>query len=334
MNDISNIEVDIVLLGKYLSGEATAVEAMAVDDWLTNPENKKQFNEVERLWNMLPASGIHRTPDLITAWEQLLQELPAKKRSPVFKLIINRYTVAASLLAVIITIVVILLVKQKQPGAQKQQFIVLQSGEKIKNDTLPDGSVIVINKNSTIQYAETFSKAERQLKLDGEAFFNVAHDKANPFIISVDDIKVEVVGTSFNITKTANPATIVVQVQSGIVKMYNAASQLMVHKGQTGVYNRKGATFSIKDTVDVNSIGYATGNFYFNDASMEEMIVYLEKTFGVVITADDNRLLQCRMSARFENKPLEYILDVMSATLNIKYTIKGNKVHISGDGCN
>lgn len=333
MDNSSHIEVDIALLGKYLSGEATAEEAMAVDDWLADPANRKQYTEMERMWNLLPGNSKHRRPDLVAAWSQLQNSLPAKSSSPVFKLIVNRYTVAAALVAVIITVVVILLLRQPHAGTQNPQLIVLQSGTKIMNDTLPDGSVIVMNKNSSIAYAPAFSKTGRQLKLEGEAFFNVQHDKANPFIISVDEIKVQVVGTSFNIRKTTDSAAIEVQVESGIVKMYKAVNEIMVHKGQTGIYTKQNATFSIKDSIDTNSLGYATGTFNFKNATLGEVKGYLEKTFGVTITASKEALSQCMMTGTFENKSLDYIMTVIAATLNITYTIQGNEVHIDGS-CN
>src|SRR6185295_8602769 len=74
-----------------------------------------------------------------------------------------------------------------------------QTGQNVLVDTLSDGSVITLNKRSTITYPSKFKGNTRAIALKGEAFFNVAPDQKKPFIISVNDEQETVVGTSFNI---------------------------------------------------------------------------------------------------------------------------------------
>jgi ferric-dicitrate binding protein FerR (iron transport regulator) len=329
-----NRTIDTLLLGKYLAGEATPEEAMDIDDWLTDPRNIKEFDEIERIWNSLSAGSIHEQPDLADGWLRLKNTLPVKKQAKLVRLLLNRYTIAASLLAIFIYTAFTWLTHDNNPRPAGWKYITKGSFENTLKDRLPDGSEVIISRNSTIQYTEDFNKPDRKLSLNGESYFNIVPSRERPFIISVDKLKIKVVGTSFNVKKTNHPDIIEVQVQSGLVKMYTDAKEITVKKGQTGTYTIESGEFNLKDTVDVNSLSYATSNFSFNDMSLARISVYLEKAFGVTILADNNKLLQCRLTAQFENKSLTYIMDVIAATLNIEYSIQGNSVSIKGKGCN
>jgi ferric-dicitrate binding protein FerR (iron transport regulator) len=89
----------------------------------------------------------------------------------------------------------------------------------------------------------------------------------------------------------------------------------------------------LKDSFDINSISYATKNFYFNDMPLEEICNHLQKAFGIAIILE-NDFSQCRVTAQFLNQPVNYILDVISATLNIHYYKSGNTVYLKGNNCN
>jgi transmembrane sensor len=329
-----NRAIDTLLLGKYLAGEATPEDAMDIDDWLTDPTNKKEFTEIEKIWNSLPSGGIYEQPDLSDGWFRLRNALPLKKQAKLPRLLFNRYTVAASLLAIFIYMAVTWLTHDNNARSTLWKYITKGSVENTVKDKLPDGSEVIISRNSTIRYAENFNKPERKLSMDGESYFNVVPSREKPFIISIDKLNIKVVGTSFNVKKMTYPDIIEVQVQSGVVKMYTDAKEITVKKGQTGTYTRENGKFNLKDTVDINSLSYATNNFSFNDISLARISVYLEKAFGVTIVADNNKLRQCRLTAQFENKSLRYIMDVIAATLNIEYSIHGNTVSIKGKGCN
>ena len=100
----------------------------------------------------------------------------------------------------------------------------------VLNDTLSDGSVVTINKGSSISYLSKFKGETRQVALKGEAFFNVTPNKEKPFIVSVNDVLIKVVGTSFNV-KTINGSTEVV-VESGIVKVVRGENTIELRAGR------------------------------------------------------------------------------------------------------
>ena len=332
--DSENQKINVDLVGKFLAGEASPEEAMLVDEWLADPANKKEFHQYVKLWKLAAASKTPKVPSGQEAWSDLQNALHiSQKRMHLRRLI--PIGIAASVVALIL-VGYFLFQKETTNGSGHDLDIVTMkkeaTGEKI-TDTLKDGSIITINKNSSISYTNQFNVEARELDLRGEAFFQVKPDKAKPFIISTEDLKIEVVGTAFNVRKISSTGDIEVQVQTGIVKMYTSENSLMVKKGQTGIYAKGDRTLRLKDTIDINSIGYATNSFYFNDILLIDACKYLAHAFNVDIKIDPKKFGECRLTAQFDNKSLNYILEVINATFNTNSRKEGNIIHINGNGC-
>jgi ferric-dicitrate binding protein FerR (iron transport regulator) len=323
------------LVGKYLAGEANAEEAMLLDDWLTHPDNQKEFDRLTKLWHQIPGTPVPEPPPAQQVWAALETRLRPARPLIFTRLLFNRYAVAA-VIALLVFVPLLWFNRGKdQPPAPQQDltWFTKAAATGIKTDSLPDGSVITLNSNSTVAYTSNFNTANREVTLNGECYFQVVHNPSQPFIITLDALKIQVIGTAFNIRKVPSNNSIEVQVQSGVVKMYTAAKDITVHKGQTGIYYMQTQDFALRDTLDVNSISYATKTFSFNDIALTEACQYLEKAFNIQIKPDTQKLAGCRLSAQFDNKPLNYILDVISATLNTTYQKQDNTIYINGNGC-
>ena len=283
----------------------------------------------------MPASVSATVPSSQEVWSQLQSNIDKKRRPAPVRRILPRLAVAASIIAVVVVLANYFVKQQYSYSSNKSEIIVprYEAADEKRIDTLKDGSIIIINKYSNISYGPEFNNVKRELSMSGEAYFNVTPDKSKPFIISLDELKVEVVGTSFNVSKHPQGDVIDVQVQTGIVKMYTKANLLMVKKGQTGIYTKKDGTLKLKDTIDLNSIGYATNSFYFNDISLIEACKYLSHAFNVDIRIDGDKFRDCRVTAQFHSKSLSYILEVIDATFNTTYKREGDIIQIQGNGC-
>lgn len=311
---MNNIKVDIQLLGKYLAGEATPDEAIAINDWLSIPGKREEFEQITRTWQLFTGT-VHHSPVPAEEWSKLQAVLPAPVKKPLF----IHYSIAAVLTGILVAAS---LFWYTRTAPVKWEYI---SGGIIKSK-LPDSSAIVINKGSEIAYTADFNKKDRQVLLKGECFFDITPDKDKPFIIHIDKLSIQVLGTSFDVRKEGN--IIEVPVITGKVKMYTDEHALIVPAGQTGIYSALTGKLSIKDTIDVNHLGYATGDFYFRDMSLQEISHYLENAYDVTIIIDDDQLLQSRMSAHFKNRSVNYVMDLIAATLDLQYDIKGSTIHV------
>ncbi|HEV8269779.1 MAG TPA: FecR family protein, partial [Chitinophagaceae bacterium] len=193
---------------KHLLGEASPGEEKAVMEWMNeNATNKEYYNQLKKIWDNSKALATESTLHVDKAWERFQKRVADKNETPK---IISRgrfswMRMAASIILIAgLGIAAYFIFNNNAP-----KEMVAQTGQNVLVDTLSDGSVITLNKKSTITYPSKFKGNTRTIALEGEAFFNVAPDKKKPFIISVNDVQVIVVGTSFNI-KSENGNTEVV----------------------------------------------------------------------------------------------------------------------------
>jgi Fe2+-dicitrate sensor, membrane component len=326
MNGQEEQHIDYHLLGKYLAGEATPEEAMAVDEWLRLPGNKKHYNELEKIWNGLPGGSPHQLPERMAAWRHLQTHLTKQPARVIHR---SRYYMAAAVLVIIASVV--FFINRKQ---EAEEYITRGPSPRIMRDSLPDGSLVVRNRQSVVRYGADFNTHERHLSLQGESYFEVQPDKEKPFIIEVGPVKIKVIGTSFNVRQTAHYDTVEVQVLTGLVKMYTGAKELAVAREQTGMYLRATDSFYLKDSIDVNHISYATREFNFYNLSLRQMIPFLENAYGVTIIAQNKELLPCRLTGRFAEQRFEQMLDLIGFTLRFTYSKEGNTYYLHGPGCN
>lgn len=323
------IEIDTTLLTRYLAGEATPDEAMAIDDWLKDHSHFAELERMQQSWQLIYGGVAYEAPNENQEWVALEAALATEKKHGSLRRMVIRYAVAALIVGVLFGAGLYTYLEYR---TQVWQHAVAEATGSVRKGVLPDGSGIVINRNSTLQYAADYNKADRKVLLHGEGYFNVVTDKDRPFIVHSGALKIQVLGTSFNV-KEDNVNT-VVAVTTGKVKLYTAKRELIVVAGQTGTYVKGTEELLLSNNIDANSFSYATGDFSFQDMPLPDICRHLENTFGVKIILNNEQLAQCRMSAHFKDRSLTYIMDILSATLDIEYTINNNIIHISGNGCN
>lgn len=324
------------LIGKYLSGEASPEEASEIHEWMQIPENKSLYENYVSIWNGLSASSVNE-PNTLQAWRELesgMRVRPILKNAPN---LFYRFVVAASTLAFVGTIAFFLLKKpSKELGSKPQEVFetALTTDSAVLKQSLKDGTTVTLNKNSLLSISSLYNTTSRNTRLSGEGYFEVIQVSNKPFVLSLDGIKIETTASSFNVKELTKEERVEVQVKSGNVSVYANDKKVDVQKSQTVIFNKKNSELEIKQAIDLNSLGYATGSFYFNDISLVEACKYLEEAFNVKFHFKNTRTFEeCRITAEFINKPLDYILDVMAATLNINFNKKDRSISIFGKGC-
>jgi len=323
------------LMSKFLCGEANAEEAMQLDDWLADPANAREFQRIRQLWQQLSDGPAPEPPPLEQAWAALESRLPAQEKPAVVKPLGARMMVAAAIVLLLILPLLWLLRQQPTPAVSKEVFGHTQvtNDQEIKTVTIPDGTTITLHHNSSISYSNHFNGSNRRVLFRGEGFFNVVPNSQLPFTINIAELTIKVVGTSFNVKDITPSGNIEVQVLSGVVNLSTSTQEITVQKGHTGIFDPKRHVLSSAGVVDVNSVSYATQSFQFNDLSLGEACRYLEKAFNVTIRFNNPALADCRLSARFDNKSLPYILNIMNVTLNTTSRQQGNTLYLDGQGC-
>jgi ferric-dicitrate binding protein FerR (iron transport regulator) len=200
---------------------------------------------------------------------------------------------------------------------------------------LPDGTSVSLNAGSVISYKKGFGSAHRMVRLKGEAWFEVKKNADLPFVISAGEANVRVTGTKFNVKAWHRLKDIRVTVREGTVRFYSndePGKEITLHAGETGVMNKSSLVITSMVTGNLNDLAWKTGIMDFHDSPLREVTEILINTYHQKIDLDP-AIENCRVTVRFENRELDAVLNVLRSTLDLKITIKGKHIAISGKGC-
>ena len=165
------------------------------------------------------------------------------------------------------------------------QTITVPAGQRI-NITLADGTNVWLNARTTIQYPITFNEKERLVKLDGEAYFEVAKDK-KPFIVKTSRYDVEVLGTTFSVEAYKDKPNFRTMLYAGKVKLYNTKTPKAVYLSPGQTAELQGESLRVVPTTDPNSYRWKDGLIYIEDKSFHAIMELFEKFYDVQIVVNN-----------------------------------------------
>ncbi|HEU5168488.1 MAG TPA: FecR domain-containing protein [Chitinophagaceae bacterium] len=305
---------------KHLLGEASPEEDQAVMEWISeSATHRGYYEQLRKIWDNSKKLAADSTLDVNKAWEKFQSRVNGQNEFPKI-LKHSRFSwmrVAASVILIAgIGIAVYFLINKNNEAIE----MVSQTGQNILVDTLSDGSVITLNKKSTITYPSKFTGNKRSIALKGEAFFNVAPDKKKPFIISVNDVQVTVVGTSFNI-KSENGNTEVV-VETGIVRVTKFGKTVELIAGEK-INMHANDSIATKEAVNDKLYNYyRTKEFVCDDTPLWKLVQVVNEAYNAKIIIGRKELSDKRLTTTFNNESLEQVLEVIRLTFDITITRK------------
>lgn len=200
-------------------------------------------------------------------------------------------------------------------------------GQKVTTK-LPDGTMVELNSESKIVVPDSFKDDIREITLEGEAFFKVARDESRPFIINTKDLRVEVLGTSFNIKSYPGENISVVAVASGKVAVSDDRdSRENLLKGEKVAYTSKTKLMFKEDYNWEEEFGWKENILLFQNNNLSEIMERLTRWYGVEFNIENNTLdLDKNFSGRYNDPSLRTVLKGLSFVYNFNYQIKGKAV--------
>ncbi|TXE13693.1 FecR family protein [Algoriphagus aquimarinus] len=204
---------------------------------------------------------------------------------------------------------------------------------KVSTFFLPDGTKVWLSTGSQVEYAEDFPK-NRQVRLSGEAFFEVVRNPDFPFVITTGKISTQVLGTSFNLKSYEN-AGVELSVYSGKVKFFNQKSKLdsaILLKGEKVTWTSEKGISDI-ELFDIEQLpDWRQGKISFDNAGIDVIQSTLERWYKVDIKIE-GKGRNCHYSGEFTQASLEQILETLSYALNLTYKINDTNVTIHTKPC-
>jgi len=311
------------LLVKYMLGEATEEERLMVEAWINNnATNKKQYEDFETIWQESKQLAAVSTVDESIEWQKFKERINQPKQTAIVKKMnpVTWWRVAA----LFVIIIGASYLGYKLLNEKPVQNIVVASGQATISDTLPDGSMVTLNKNSEIHYPSAFKGETRSISLKGEAFFNVTPNKKKPFLINVNDITVRVVGTSFNV-RSINGVTEVI-VETGIVQVIRNNKMVELRPNEKTKIMQQDSVL-VKDKVQDKLYNYyRSKQFVCDNTPLWKFVEVLNEAYGANIIIENPKLRGLPLTTQFENESLDRILDVIHETFDIAYIKEKDRI--------
>lgn len=333
---MSELKNDIEqLITNVLAGEASKEDKAVLDEWRgRSASNQLLFDEYTRLFKesdeLLKNQDV-ASIDVVNEWQIFQSRIDEGKvvslntsdgKSTGF----SWMKIAASILLLMTAGFFIYRI------VIDSDVVTLQAAEVKEEFTLPDASVITLNAHSQISYEEGFGTAHRNLKLEGEAFFDVEKNKHLPFVIATPNAEVSVLGTSFNVDSDDHTTEVVVA--TGLVALKGSSSneEVRLKPGEKGVLNEVGE-LSSEQNDDPNFNAWNSGIIIFENADLVAVVNAINKVYQSNISISPTISQSCMVTVTFEQQSLEAVLNVLESTLELVLERTGNNVEIIEAGC-
>ncbi|WP_158800030.1 FecR family protein [Pedobacter sp. L105] len=304
------------LLIKYLLGEGSNDEALKVEAWAAaSSANTRKLEEIKTILETSNRLAQVSPMDETEAWERFKSKRDTTRNE---KVRITPMRVYANWLK--IAAVMFLLTAggwmasylYSSKSGESAGWITLRAKSEVRVDTLPDGSILHINKNSTLTYSRNF-KSKRTVKLTGEAFFNVKHNDALPFTAQVEDVNVRDVGTAFNIKSRQHNTEVIVE--SGTVKVSRDKDAVQLNAQQMVNIKAGDKGFSVKRNSDELYNYYMSNTFVANKTPLWRLIDVLNEAYGTDIRIENSALRNAPITITIRlQDSLNSILNLISLT--------------------
>ncbi|QRR00401.1 FecR family protein [Dyadobacter sandarakinus] len=213
---------------------------------------------------------------------------------------------------------------------------------------LADNSVAILGPGSSITYPRRFGLGDRQVRLSGEAFFDVARDPQRPFLVYANETVTRVLGTSFRVRAFTKENTVTVLVKTGRVSVYPEKTHqngkmetdperdgLVLMPNQQGVFIRDQHRLE-KSAVANRALlteSVMSRELIFDDRPVTEVLRTMEKAYGIHIQCDTGLLARCSISAQFSDENLKQRLNAICEAIGATYEMVDGQVLIHSKGC-
>ena len=334
------------LIAKKLSGSLNTTEAREIQRWLQgSSENQMLYQKYEKLWFDGKKEITCEVADEIFGRVQTkmdvhgLDEMPKVALRPARRLWPRYLKVAASILILLSAGFGLFRITQKaninadSPSVSGYISKSNPSGQK-SLIILPDGSKVKLNSESYLEYPTQFEGTEREVKLVGEAFFEVQKDPLKPFIVKSGSIDVKVLGTSFNIKAHPYEKNYSVAVATGKVAVSKGIESgsdtliAMLSPDEMVQIDHDNETYKIKKFDTDKVMGWKDGILVFDNDNSKTIIKTLEQWYGVRFVLSNNDMPTAGYTGRYQNATLKMVMDGWSYTSNFQYRIEGKNVYI------
>jgi transmembrane sensor len=350
------------LFAQYLERRCAPEEVEELTTLLQQADAEERLSgPMEELWKKIREDGLS-LPDYAVDWDKMYE---AVRQSEADILTLNRrrihrtrriwYSAAAALVLLLASTAAYRVLTGKggkDPAPQSVAGINSLAGvnnigrRQLPNKKqvihLPDGSTVILNTDSKLDYPRAFAGHTRDVYLSGEAYFDITHRVGQPFLVHTGKITTRVLGTAFDVRAYPADDSIRITVTQGKVQVLKENHRMellpmgLLTADQQISFSKLTEVCVQNKKVDVTPvIAWKPQEISFDDITMQQAATEIEQRFHVRISFANPVIKDCRVTATFyEDDMLSEILTVICGVSQSDYTIQNNKIIIDGKGCN
>ena len=321
--------MDEQLLIRFLTHTCTPEDLRSIDQWIASGKpNADWLFEMERIWSLKDELRFSDRREIEEAYNRFTLSLgKSKNAKPHFYIYpILKYVAAV----IIIGLLGLNLYKMVQPATVGENTVEVPKGQRASL-MLSDGTKIWLNSQSKLIYPTQFSDKERNVRLEGEAFFDVAHKEHLPFVVHSPLLAIKVLGTKFNFRDYPDDAEAIVSLSEGKVALNNLLKkekEAFLLPNERVVLNKKNGRMHVEYSTVSNALQWTNGYLFFDEELLPDVVKELERSYNVKIQIASDTLNTFRFYGNFVHREqnIQEVLEALSATRKIHYIIEGHNI--------
>lgn len=329
----------ISLLSKQMTGEIDPEEQAMLDAWLqVSPHNRALAGDLRAVWEKTGTYSPQISPDLDTAFQKIHTRIRTQQTEPVVMRVQWGRQLLRFAAALAILLAAVFGIRQVAEEDRSGAETILSATEgTLHSAILPDGSKIWLRSGGQLRYAPFAEGEERRVSLEGEGYFEVAHDPARPFKVSLQNGgSVEVLGTAFDIRQADGQTTVVVR--SGKVRfspLPHVEKSIELTAKQKATFQQEQSKVTLTELASLNELSWQTGGLEFVGTPLQVAIQDIEKHHGIKVRLANPQLKDCPYTAPLSKQPAEKMLTTLALAFRCRLSKADDGTFVlSGGSCN
>lgn len=320
--------MDEQLLIRFLTHSCTSDDIRSVDRWIAaDKANADWLFEMERIWSLKDELRFSDKSEIEEAYNRFTHSLTKNKNTAWHFTLYSVLKYAAAIL--IIGLLGLNLYKMDSPEPPGENIIEVPKGQRVSL-TLADGTKVWLNSQSKLTYPTRFSDKERNIRLEGEAFFEVVREEHSPFIVHSPLLAIKVLGTKFNVKAYLSEKSVVTLTEGKVeVETNDHVNRLTLKPNEQVSYSEE-AGLMLEKNIDTKIVkSWMKGEGAFVQQRLDEIVRELERKYNVKICITDPSLGADVFTCRFKDTAtIEQVLLLLKETRRLDYTFEGEQIRI------
>lgn len=311
----------IELFQNYLSKTATDLEKRELNLWIASNSELQEWLEMQ----LRESENVMDEAQQIRILENIHRKID-KQNQKKFAFPSWLKNAAAIAIVLITTGSIFYAIRSNKSEPTYYSSVEAMRGQK-SNITLPDGTKVILNSESTLKYNTDFNQKSREIALDGEAFFEVAKNTNLPFVVEVGNLSIKAVGTAFNVRAYSNENIVSTTLTEGKVSVKTPYETMDLIPNERMEFSRDEKKLEKIQLENAKlSLGWLNDQLSFENTTLAVVASNLSRIYNVEIELSSESIKQQRFTGIISNNSLQSVLRILSLTSPIRYTIKDNKV--------